>query len=178
MKTMLHYAAIGILLAGCNGKHAGNAAGSAVSAPAGAGFDAVTLERSACYGFCPVYTVDVHADGTVKYVGKEHVAVAGVRDGRITAADVARLGAMLRQSHLERMRDTYRSKADGCAETPTDQSSLTIAVTTAGKTKTISWYGGCRGPTVPADTLTALAGTIDEVARSAPLIKPQAGAAR
>jgi hypothetical protein len=29
----------------------------------------ITLERQACFGFCPIYTLGVHGDGRVDYSG-------------------------------------------------------------------------------------------------------------
>jgi hypothetical protein len=44
----------------------------------------VTLERQACFGVCPVYSLAVYEDGTVVYVGLNHVVKTGVH---ITSID-------------------------------------------------------------------------------------------
>jgi hypothetical protein len=44
----------------------------------------MTLERTACFGMCPVYGVAVFEDGTAVYLGVRHVAEPGVR---ITSVD-------------------------------------------------------------------------------------------
>ncbi len=37
----------------------------------------ITLERTACFGACPVYTLSIYADGTVVYNGERFVDVEG-----------------------------------------------------------------------------------------------------
>lgn len=37
----------------------------------------VYMERTQCYGTCPIYTYYVLEDGTAKYIGKEHVEKTG-----------------------------------------------------------------------------------------------------
>jgi hypothetical protein len=44
----------------------------------------MTLERTACFGMCPVYGVAVFEDGTAVYLGVRHVAETGVR---VTSVD-------------------------------------------------------------------------------------------
>ncbi len=44
-----------------------------------------SLERTACFGFCPVYTVTVHADGSVNYHGERYVVTEGDQTGQLTA---------------------------------------------------------------------------------------------
>jgi hypothetical protein len=44
----------------------------------------IGMERTACHGTCPIYTVVFNADGTFRYVGDEHVARKGKHAGRIS----------------------------------------------------------------------------------------------
>jgi hypothetical protein len=48
----------------------------------------MTLERAPCFGFCPVYGVAVFADGTVVYLGIQHVAELGVRVANVDSSEV------------------------------------------------------------------------------------------
>jgi hypothetical protein len=43
-------------------------------------FRYVSLQRTACLGDCPVYTVTIRSDGTVRYMGIESVGQSGERD--------------------------------------------------------------------------------------------------
>src|SRR5262249_13736507 len=46
----------------------------------------VRFERKPCFGNCPAYTVTIHGDGRVDYVGKADVKEKGERHGRIETA--------------------------------------------------------------------------------------------
>jgi len=48
--------------------------------------DAITLERTSCFGTCPVYKVSVRRDGSVAYDGKQFVRVTGHRTHKIPEA--------------------------------------------------------------------------------------------
>lgn len=50
------------------------------------------LQRTACYGECPVYGLTVRTDGRVDYVGERHVTVTGPASGTI---DLARVRLLL-----------------------------------------------------------------------------------
>jgi Domain of unknown function (DUF6438) len=39
----------------------------------------VTLRRTACYGTCPVYSLEIFADGFIRYVGVNFVQYTGER---------------------------------------------------------------------------------------------------
>ena len=49
---------------------------------------AITLERTACFGTCPVYTVNILEDGTVIYEGQDFVSVTGKQTAEIPAESV------------------------------------------------------------------------------------------
>lgn len=53
--------------------------------------DTLTLERTACAGQCPVYTLTILRDGHVHFVGRADVAVEGERDWKIEKAFSAHL---------------------------------------------------------------------------------------
>jgi hypothetical protein len=55
----------------------------------------VTLERSACMGMCPTYTVTVHGDGLVSWLGIANVAEMGERTGRVSRKQLGELDRML-----------------------------------------------------------------------------------
>lgn len=49
----------------------------------------ITLERTPCFGTCPVYTVTIFEDGTVIYEGNRFVSVTGKQTGEIPPETVA-----------------------------------------------------------------------------------------
>src|SRR5947209_8490280 len=48
-----------------------------------------TLERTGCYGECPVYRLTVSSDGSVVYVGTRWVKTLGKKQYKITDAQLA-----------------------------------------------------------------------------------------
>jgi hypothetical protein len=138
--------------------------------PAYAQFDVISMRRTACYGTCPVYGVEISADGTFTYKGDEFVKVKGVRQGTLAQEDIALLSSALRHARFDRMRATYQSAADGCKDLATDLPSFSISVTTSGKTRKVSFYTGCQGPSIPAEDLHWLAHTVDALAHTAQFV--------
>ena len=48
--------------------------------------DYVTLRRTACYGTCPVYEVQIFANGKVVYTGERFVANVGIYNAQISTS--------------------------------------------------------------------------------------------
>lgn len=166
MKTPLTVLVLAGLIAGCMMQPAGRSAQSANAAAAENGnrsFEAVTLARTPCFGKCPVYSVTVHADGSVEYDGRRWVAVAGKRFAHANMAALGRLAAMLARKRLPLVVD-YRPGKPACgAPVTTDMAGATITVTQGNARRTLYYYQGC--PNVPG-WLPALAAQIDRAAQS------------
>lgn len=69
----------------------------------------IRLQREACYGGCPIYSVDVYGDGHVVYKGDRHVAVTGEHEYRIAQQRVAELVESLRAKDIWSLRKRYRA---------------------------------------------------------------------
>jgi hypothetical protein len=66
---------------------------------------AITMERTACLGECPAYTVTIKADGSVQFVGEACVRVTGFRTKRVRRSAVQKLVLRLQKEdfwHWER----------------------------------------------------------------------------
>jgi hypothetical protein len=166
MKKILQLAIIGLSAAACS--HVGSE--NPAPKPDSIEFDSVVLQRTACFGTCPVYKVEIRANGQVAYTGAEFVSVKGIRHSSIPRVNVELLTAALRHVKFAQMHERYQVEQDGCVNIPTDLPSLSISVTKAGKTQNVSFYTGCQGPTVPAEELVWLSNTIDLMAQTAPLV--------
>ena len=166
MKKILQLAGLVFLVAACSPR----GSESRQPKPNPVEFDTVVLRRTACYGQCPVYTVEISATGQVKYTGEEFVSVKGVRHGSVPQANVELLAAALRHVKFAQMNEKYQFETDGCVDMPTDLPSLSISVIKSGKTHNVSFYTGCHGPTVPTEELEWLSNTIDFMARTDPWI--------
>ncbi len=51
----------------------------------------IGLERTACYGPCPEYTIEIRGDGDVRYTGASFVLVTGEQHGSVSQEAVRRL---------------------------------------------------------------------------------------
>jgi len=67
-----------------------------------------TLERTGCYGECPVYRLTVSGDGSVVYVGTRWVKVLGRQEYRLSEAQLAELERAFERANFMRLRDYDR----------------------------------------------------------------------
>ncbi len=138
-------AALGLLAAACGGKPDDAQPSRSV---------AITMERNACFGRCPVYRLDINDSGKVVYEGRGFVKERGRREATIPVADVQALAKEIEAAGFFTMRDNYPPDA-------TDNPIVVTSVTIDGKSKRVEHDLGSR--TAPA-TLQALYDRIDEVA--------------
>lgn len=88
-----------VAFSACPSPGAGNGGGTDTthvdSVPPAPGHDygaaVITLERSVCFGKCPVYSLVVEGNGNVRYEGLDFVAVKGVQTAQITTEAVKTL---------------------------------------------------------------------------------------
>ena len=64
-----------------------------------------TLERTGCYGECPVYRLTVHNDGSVVYVGTRWVKVLGRQVYKLSEAQMAELQSAFERANFSQLRD-------------------------------------------------------------------------
>jgi uncharacterized protein DUF6438 len=64
-----------------------------------------TLERTGCYGECPVYRLTVNSDGSVVYVGTRWVKVLGRQAYKLSEAQMAELQAAFERANFNQLRD-------------------------------------------------------------------------
>lgn len=115
----------------------------------------ITLSRTACYGFCPVYSVSISGEGEVIYNGRGFVNVVGEQRARIEPGDVANLLARFDAIGFSNLRDAYRAQI-------TDLPTYTITLERGGQRKSVLDYGG-----VGAGMPEAVRGLQDEIDRVA-----------
>jgi hypothetical protein len=120
----------------------------------------IQLERTSCFGSCPIYTVTIDADGTVTYVGSKFVRVVGRRTARIEPSVVASLLSRAERIRFYDMRDAYRvvRNFDGTVTIVTDLPTKIVTITANGRTKRVEDYFGA------PDALGQFEHEIDEAA--------------
>jgi hypothetical protein len=120
----------------------------------------IQLERTSCFGSCPVYTVTIDARGAVTYVGKQFVRVVGRRTAQIAPSAVARLLSRAQEIRFFDMRDEYKviHNPDGTITTVTDLPTQIVTITVNGRTKRVDDY------VAAPETLEPFEREIDEAA--------------
>jgi hypothetical protein len=121
---------------------------------------AIVLERTPCFGGCPVYTVSVSPSGEVTYQGRAHVRRLGTTSLRISGERVDSLLEELDRAGYFTFADNYLPSEAACGRYATDSPSAITTVTHRGRTKTITHDYGCGS--APA-ALVVLERRIDEV---------------
>ena len=117
----------------------------------------ISLSRTACFGACPVYALDIDAKGAVTFNGEKFVAVTGKHRGLIAAEDFTSLVDEFRAADFFALQNAYRAPV-------TDLPTTTIAIAVGRQRKSVTDYGGSRAG-MPAsvraleDRIDALAGT-------------------
>jgi Domain of unknown function (DUF6438) len=96
----------------------------------------ITLERTACFGTCPIYTVTLYEDGRVVYEGEKYVDVAGEQAINIGEEAFAELMQAVEDVGYFEWDDEYM------VEDATDHPYAMTSVTRDGETKTINHYTG------------------------------------
>jgi hypothetical protein len=122
----------------------------------------IRLQRTSCFGPCPIYTVAIDARGTVTYEGERAVRVVGRRTAQIAPSQVAGLLARAEGIRFFQMRDAYRviQNPDGTVGVVSDLPTKFVTVTVNGRAKKIEDY--VAAPDALADferEIDAVAGT-------------------
>jgi hypothetical protein len=121
------------------------------------GITEVGIERTACFGTCPIYTLIIKSDGTFRYKGVEYVERKGEFTGTLPVEYFHRLAQFIRDSGYMELDDEYRLSA-----TTRPSATTYTMVVRNGKRKTVSNYRNA-GPT----KLWAIESLIDDLLRNA-----------
>ena len=122
----------------------------------------IRLERTACFGKCPVYSLMIKGDGTVIYSGVDFVQTRGIQETTISIDAINQLVAEFEKADYFSLKDSYT--AFGVSDMPSANTSISMG----GKTKAINHYLGDRSA---PEQLTELENRIDEIVNSAQWIK-------
>ncbi len=103
--------------------------------------EVITLERTACYGTCPIYSLSIYDDGTVIYRGEEHVEVSGEQISQIDPEIVSSMVESFVDAGYFEWDEAYTN------QTISDMPGVITSVTFEGETHQITRNGG--DPTAP-----------------------------
>lgn len=130
----------------------------------------ITLERTPCFGTCPMYKLEIFADGKIVYEGKDFVKRKGRVESRITKAQVQQLVREFNKINYFELDDEYVSEGPNCPQWWTDSPSAVTSINWKGRQKAIRHYHGCQGAKV-REQLTALENKIDQIANTKRWVK-------
>lgn len=117
----------------------------------------IVLQRSGCFGTCPIYSVEIAGDGRVLYNGERFVAVLGKHRRTIPPAEVRALYDSFRRADFFWLLDDYRAPIF-------DGPLYSVSLTYDGHSKTvIDYLGGAIG--MPHDVID-LEDLIDKTANT------------
>ena len=72
----------------------------------------ITLERTACYGTCPIYSLSIYKNGKTKYFGLEYVQQTGLHQSSISKSDLNYLLSFAHDNEYGNLQDEYRTIID------------------------------------------------------------------
>lgn len=115
----------------------------------------IILQRTPCFGTCPVYTVTVSGTGDVQFIGTQYVNKEGELRKQIPVDSVRVLVNLFRKAEFFTMKDVYENRA--MSDAPT----AIITYATKDRKKTVNHYLG--DMTAP-EVLRTLESRIDGIA--------------
>jgi hypothetical protein len=125
---------------------------------------AITLERTACFGACPVYRLWATEDGKVGYEGKAHVRHLGPGSSEISRDRLQALLSELDRAGYFSFADRYAPAEAECGRYSTDSPSAITSLRWQGRIKRVVHDYGCGNA---PGALVVLERRIDEVLGSA-----------
>ena len=121
----------------------------------------ITLERTACYGRCPIYKLTIKADGSVLFDGERFTKTIGKAEGKISEDKVKKLIKEFENADYFALDGEY-----DCYQM-TDNPSAFTSIQINGKNKKIKHYQGCESGSDEFEkelsNLTELENKIDEI---------------
>jgi hypothetical protein len=123
----------------------------------------ITLERTACFGRCPVYRLSISAGGVVRYEGTANVKRLGAAEDTIPSARVDSLVQEIAQQGYFGFDEEYVNGSPACTRYSTDSPSVNTSVIAADQRRQVHHDHGCSD--APAE-LARIEARIDEVAGS------------
>ncbi len=104
-----------------------------------AGITLISLQRTPCFGTCPVDRVTFWSDGCAVYEGKQHVERLGLYEGRIATWDFHRLAELIQFANFFSLNHRYPDPL-GVEDLPSRiTSAMTNGVVKSVKTTDVSF---------------------------------------
>jgi Domain of unknown function (DUF6438) len=133
----------------------------------------VALSRGACYGTCPIYTVQVKGNGRVQFKGTRFVRHVGSDSASIPATPALALQAAFVARHFDAVPSVIEQGSSACGSAyVTDMPSNELTLTSASSTHRVRWDEGCRAHPAMLDTLARMVDSVSGTSRWIPQTRP------
>ncbi len=76
---------------------------------AGNNITQIVMDRTACYGTCPVYSLEINSDGSVKYTGRSFVDYEGVYTTTISTKKIEEIFTAFENHDVDTCSNEYNS---------------------------------------------------------------------
>ena len=106
----------------------------------------ITYEQSGCYGPCPTFSIQIHSDGSLRYIGLHYVPVQDTVFDKVNGQQVNQLIDAFERSNYFSFKDNYLI---GPTDYPTAYTSYKIK----GRYKSVTHYFGDKSAPAELDTL-------------------------
>jgi hypothetical protein len=97
------------------------------------GFTEIAIERTACYGRCPVYVAVVKENGAASYWGESDAPRLGLHSGMVYPSGFSYLARLANDLGINELKDSYSIAV-------TDNPTVYVALTRKGRRKIIKHY--------------------------------------
>jgi hypothetical protein len=128
-------------------------------------FRRIFLARTACYGHCPVYKLEIYPNGQVNYLGEIFVKVEGFKSWQIDAQAVKNLNNLIEKYDYFNIQENSSLNYTESSDSPSCITEITME--DGRKRKIKNDYGCNKWPL----KLKAFANRIDRIANSAQYVE-------
>lgn len=122
---------------------------------------ALTIERGACYGRCPIYRLALFEDGRAVFTGVQFTRVTGTDTAHVPRDAVDALRRAFQVRGYQKLPATITSGSALCGPYAADLPTVKLGVRSGDATHHVEYDGGCMDHPRWLDTLSAM---VDSVA--------------
>ncbi len=78
----------------------------------------ISMQRTGCFGKCPIYQVDIYKDGSIHYNAVKFLDTTGKFCGTLTKSQLATINRAIKQASLLSLKDQYPDNKRPPADLP------------------------------------------------------------
>jgi Domain of unknown function (DUF6438) len=115
------------------------------------------MERTSCFGDCPIYVLSIQPDGTFKFEGIKSLVKGILVDkkekahSKLSDDKIKQIIAEIDKADFFALKDSYTGDSGNCPTYWTDSSTVIVEIQLRGKHKSIPHYLGCEENDNPSD---------------------------